>query len=140
MEIVQQVVSLLQNAADHQTLVTYQRFHSVFGKNIPVRERYHVLELAVVTLAQPQKVDYGALLSLHNGLPGDEFFARFKGCRRSEYDSVMGFGTSGRSVTRRRVLATTERARVFNHAKEARRNQAAGEMIAPWRALEAHQG
>ena len=122
MEIVQQVASLLRNAADHQRLVTYQRLHSLFDKNIPVRERYDVLERAVMTLAQPQEVDYGALLALHNGLPGDEFFARFKGCRRSEYDSVMGFGTTGRSVPRRRVLAKSERARVFDHAHGAHQN------------------
>jgi hypothetical protein len=131
MEIVQEVVCLLQNAADHHKLVTYTRFHSLFEKDIPVRERYHVLERAVAALAQPQIVDYGALLALHNGLPGDEFFARFKGCRRSEYESVMGFGTTGRSVTRRRVLVTTERARVFDHAQARRLEHALVEADAP---------
>ncbi|WP_322032065.1 hypothetical protein [Paraburkholderia sp. J76] len=131
MEIVQQVVCLLRSAADHRRLVTYQELHSLFGKNTPRSERYRVLELAIATLGQPREVDYGALLSLHNGLPGDEFFARFKGLRRCEYDAVMGMGTCGRSVTRRRVLASTERARVFSHAQERRRRLTPVEQNAP---------
>jgi hypothetical protein len=118
MEFVDQIATILRNAAERQRLVPYTRFHSVFRSDISVRERYAILEQAVTALAQLECVDYGVLLALDNGLPGDEFFTRFKGHRRVEYDAAMGVGTCGRSIPKRRVLAMSERARVYAHARQ----------------------
>lgn len=115
---VTQVIDLLRLAAERERLVPYKRFHFLFDKASPLRTRYDVLETAVRRLAEPRWVDYGALLASENGLPGDEFFSRIKATRRSEYDRIMGVGTCGRSVTRRRTLAEAERARVFAYAQQ----------------------
>lgn len=115
---VTQVVDLLRVAAERERLVPYKRFHSLFNAALPLRARYDVLEQAVRCLAEPRCVDFGVLLASENGLPGDEFYVRFKATRRSEYDRVMGVGTCGRSATRRRTLAESERARVFAYVQQ----------------------
>lgn len=115
---IDQVVNLLRVAAEHKRLVSYKRFHALFEAVSPLRARYDLLDKAVRRLAEPQSVDFGVLLTSDNGLPGDEFFARFKASRPSEYDKVMGIGSCGRSVTRRRTLAESERLRVFAYARQ----------------------
>lgn len=115
---VTQVVDLLRLAAERERLVSYKQFHSLFNAELPRRSRYDVLETAVKRLAEPRSVDYGVLLASENGLPEDEFFSRFKAARRPEYDRVMGIGTCGRSIARRRSLVESERARVFTYAQQ----------------------
>lgn len=72
-----------------------------------------MLEKAVTKIDQRGRPDYGVLLAGHNGLPGDGFFARFKRNRTEKYFAVVGQGTLGSSVTKRRRLLNAERERVF---------------------------
>ena len=116
-EVVNQIASALRHAAERQRLLSYKCFHSLFDPSEPVLRRMAALEKAVTSLGEETCVDYGVLLALDNGLPGDDFFIRFKRNRRDEYVAVMGFGNCGRSITKRRLIAAAERDRVFAHAR-----------------------
>lgn len=118
MDILELLVKVLGDAARRRKLVSYRRFHSCFSKESTLEDRYFLLGEAVKKLANPRWIDYGAVLTLDNGLPGDEFFVRFRRLRRAEFEAVMGIGTCGRSVTKRRTLVEAERSRVFDHASE----------------------
>ncbi|MDR5809277.1 hypothetical protein [Caballeronia sp. LZ019] len=113
---VTELADLLRWAATGKHLVTYRRLHSCFEKNVPLNERYRLLEKAVHTLANPTLLDYGCLMSLANGLPGDDFFTRFKRLRAAEYLAEMGHGSLGRSTTKKRRIALLEREAVYRHA------------------------
>ncbi|HEX7907842.1 MAG TPA: hypothetical protein VF534_07100 [Paraburkholderia sp.] len=116
-EVVSQIASALRRAAERQRLLSYKCFHSLFDPSEPVLRRMAALEKAVTELGEETRIDYGVLLALDNGLPGDDFFIRFKRNRRDEYVAVMGLGNCGRSITKRRLIAEAERDRVFAHAK-----------------------
>ncbi|WP_244174060.1 hypothetical protein [Paraburkholderia ginsengiterrae] len=116
-EVVNQIASALRRAAERERLLPYKCFHSLFDPGEPVLRRMAALEKAVTSLGEETCVDYGVLLALDNGLPGDDFFIRFKRNRRDEYVAVMGLGNCGRSITKRRLIAAAERDRVFAHAK-----------------------
>jgi hypothetical protein len=121
-EVVNQIASALRHAAERQRLLPYKRFHSLFDPSEPVLQRMVALEKAVTRLGEETCVDYGALLALDNGLPGDDFFTRFKRNRRDEYVAVMGHGNCGQSITKRRLIAAAERDRVFADAKRRAMN------------------
>jgi len=72
----------------------------LFDVNVPLTTRYRLLARAIGLLSDCRQVDYGALLTLEGGLPGDDFFARFRSNRRGEFESVMGVGSLGRSKTK----------------------------------------
>jgi len=113
---VSELANTLQRAAIERRCVSYQHLHSHFARETPISLRYCTLEQAAQTLCDLRVVDYGAMMALDNGLPGDDFFARFKYYRRDDYLAVMGHYATGRSITKRRLIADTERRRVFTHA------------------------
>jgi len=117
--VVHMIASLLLNAATSRRLVTYKRFHAFFDANVPLTTRYRLLARAVGLLSDCRQLDYGVLLTLEGGLPGEDFVARFKSNRRGEFESVMGAGSLGRSKTKRKILASLERERVFEHARQS---------------------
>ncbi|HZZ12224.1 MAG TPA: hypothetical protein VFE79_16170 [Paraburkholderia sp.] len=114
---VDQIALALQRAGAHRRLMPYQRFHALFVCQVPLAARYEALERAVASLAQTTALDYGVLLALDNGLPGAEFFRRFRRNRYADYLAVMGNGMHEQSLKRKRVLAAQERDRVFADAE-----------------------
>jgi hypothetical protein len=115
-EVIGNLAAMLRAAATARTLVPYKRLHANFDESVPVALRYDALEKAASTLADLKILDYGVLLTLDNGLPGDDFFMRLKRFRRDEYEAVMGYSSTGRSIIKRRMIAVPERKRVFEHA------------------------
>ncbi|SAK48024.1 hypothetical protein [Caballeronia ptereochthonis] len=115
-QVIASLVAMLRAAAASRTLVPYKRLHAKFDECIPLALRYDALEKAASTLADLKTLDYGVLLTLNNGLPGDDFFMRVKRFRRDEYEAVMGYSSTGRSIIKRRMIALPERERVFEHA------------------------
>ncbi|SAL86190.1 hypothetical protein AWB74_07603 [Caballeronia arvi] len=113
---VTEIAGMLQRAATRRTVVGYQRFHGMFSMNESIDYRYRVLEEAAKALCDPTLLDYGCLMALANGLPGDDFFLRFKRLRPAEYAAVMGYSSSGRSNKKRRQIAEPERSRIYEHA------------------------
>ena len=110
------IAAMLLRAARRKRLVTYQELHALFDRDEPLHSRYRALEEAARSLSDCASLDYGCLMSLDNGLPGDDFFNRFRHGRPREYEKVMGFGSAGRSTTKKRLIADAERLRVFEHA------------------------
>lgn len=119
---VRQIADLLQRAAIRQRVVSYQRLHALFQRNQPLDYRYRTLEEAARTLCDPAIADFGCLMALASGLPGDDFFLRFRRLRPKEFEAVMGFASAGRSTTRKRILAESERARVYEYAALVQRH------------------
>ncbi|MDR5740000.1 hypothetical protein [Caballeronia sp. LZ016] len=115
---VEEIAALLQLAAKQKTLVSYQRLHALFVKGQSLTERYRTLQDAAQLLSDCKSLDYGCLMALHNGLPGDDFFTRFRMNRPTEFQAVMGFASPGRSTTKKRQIAERERARVYRHASQ----------------------
>lgn len=122
LHIVEQVASTLRRAGEHRRLVPYQRFHALFDPMVPLSSRYAALEKAVALLAGESAVDYGALLSLANGLAGNEFYLRFRRNRFDDYLTVMGSQMHEHSLKKKRCLVEAERARVFDDAKQRQRS------------------
>jgi hypothetical protein len=112
------IAAMLLRAARRKRLVTYQELHALFGRDEPLQSRYRALEEAARSLSDCASLDYGCLMSLDNGLPGDDFFNRFRHRRPREYEKVMGCGSAGRSTTKKRLIADAERRRVFEHASQ----------------------
>ncbi|WP_233835464.1 hypothetical protein [Paraburkholderia sp. ZP32-5] len=110
------IAAMLLRAARRRKLVTYQELHALFGPGEPLDCRYRALEDAARSLSDCAALDYGCLMRLDNGLPGDDFFNRFRRGRPGEYEKVMGFASAGRSTTKKRLIAEAERERVFEHA------------------------
>jgi hypothetical protein len=122
-DIVDKVALTLRRAGEHKRLVPYQRFHALFEVTDPLVSRYAVLEKAVALLTGDHGVDYGALLTLENGLAGKEFYLRFKRNRFDDYLAVVGSRMHEHSLKKKRCLVEAERARVFDDAMQ-RQNSA----------------
>lgn len=114
---IERIARALRRAAEQETLLPYQRFHAIFEVHDLRAVRYDALERAVASLGEPSAVDYGALLTLCNGLPGPEFFQRFRRHRYDDYVAVMGPAIHWESIKRKRALAEAERRRVYDDAK-----------------------
>ena len=115
-QVIASLAAMLRTAAASRMLIPYKRLHAKFDESIPLQHRYDALEKAASTLTDLKTLDYGVLLTLDNGLPGDDFFMRLKRFRRQEYEAVMGYSSTGRSIIKRRMIAVPERERVFEHA------------------------
>lgn len=74
-EVISHLATLLRVAATSRKLVSYKLLHELFDPTVPVAARYDVLERATATICDLRMVDYGVLMTLDNGLPGDDFFA-----------------------------------------------------------------
>ncbi|MFT4066490.1 hypothetical protein [Paraburkholderia sp.] len=123
------IAAMLLHAARRRKLVTYQQLHALFGRGEPLHSRYRALEDAARSLSDCAALDYGCLMSLDNGLPGDDFFNRFRRGRPREYEKVMGFASAGRSTIKKRLIAEAERRRVFEHAARTAASVNAGDWI-----------
>jgi hypothetical protein len=115
-ELSLQIAHALHRAAASKRLLPYQKFHSLCGKEIPLAQRYQALEAAISLLCGSAKVDYGALMSCDSGLPGPDFFQRFRKERLSEFVAIIGDPRFCRqSLKQKRVLVQLERERVYPH-------------------------
>ncbi|MBN3752299.1 hypothetical protein G3N95_05070 [Paraburkholderia sp. Tr-20389] len=72
------IASVLLKAVVHRRLVTYRKMHALFNKDVPLTARYELRVNAVLLLSDCRQLDYGAVLMLDSGLPGDDFVARFE--------------------------------------------------------------
>ncbi|WP_256702284.1 hypothetical protein [Burkholderia sp. SRS-W-2-2016] len=121
------IAAMLLRAARRRKLVRYTELHALFGRTEPLQSRYRALDEAARLLSDCATLDYGCLMSLDNGLPGDDFFNRFRRARPREYEKIMGFASAGRSPIKKRLIADAERARVFEHASQTAASGDAGE-------------
>ncbi|MGF6289379.1 hypothetical protein [Paraburkholderia youngii] len=128
------IAAMLLRAARRKRLVSYQELHALFGRDEPLQSRYRALADAARSLSDCASLDYGCLMSLDNGLPGDDFFNRFRHDRPHEYEKVMGFGSAGRSTIKKRLIADAERLRVFEHASQTEANGNAANASCPYAA------
>ncbi|WP_244816169.1 hypothetical protein [Caballeronia sp. Lep1P3] len=130
-ELSQRIAKALKRCANHRQLLTYQRFHALCEKSVPLAQRYAALESAVTTLGDVHEIDYGALLALDCGLPGAEFFQRYLRFRHGEYVMLMGDPKYHRqTLASKKSLVARERARVYAHARQAEENRAKSELAA----------
>ncbi|VXC74348.1 conserved hypothetical protein [Burkholderia sp. 8Y] len=119
-ELSLKLAKALRRCASHRHLLTYQRFHALCDKTVPLAQRYAALESAVKALGDVEDIDYGVLLALDSGLPGAEFFQRYLRYRRGEYIATMGDPKFQRqTVAAKKALVARERARVYAHARGA---------------------
>lgn len=119
-ELSLRLAKALRRCASHEQVLTYQRFHTLCEKGVPLVQRYAALESAIESLADVHNIDYGVLLALDSGLPGAEFFQRYLRHRHGEYVSLMGDPKYHRqTVARKRALVARERERVYAHARVA---------------------
>jgi hypothetical protein len=119
-ELTLRVARALQRAANHRRLLPYAKFHALFDGPVPLCKRYQALESAIGVLGDLTEIDYGALLACDNGLPGPDFFQRFRRYRLDDFVAVMGdprFCRQSRKL--QRVLADRERERVYAHVMES---------------------
>jgi hypothetical protein len=117
-ERVERIVVALRRAAEHERLLSYQRFHAMFGAGDPLTARYDALERAIASLGEVSNIDYGVLLALSNGLPGPDFFRRYQKHRYADYVAVMGPPIQRQSLKRKRMLVDAERRRVYDDARQ----------------------
>jgi hypothetical protein len=111
------VVRALQRTAANRRVLPYGKFHAMFDSTVPLIKRYQVLESAINVLGDVSSIDYGVLLACDNGLPGADFFQRYRRHRLDDFVAVMGDPRFCRqSRKQQRVLADRERERVYAHA------------------------
>ncbi|WP_208116493.1 hypothetical protein [Paraburkholderia sp. BL10I2N1] len=107
---------LLLHAARNRRVLPYTRFHSIFPHTIPLAARHAALASVLEHLSDCQQADYGVLLARDNGLPGPEFFQRFRKHRLDEYTAVVGDPRyHNATMKQQRLIVDTERARVYAH-------------------------
>jgi hypothetical protein len=117
-ELSLKLVKALKRCASNGHLLSYQRFHSMCEKGVPLVSRYAALETAIATLGDVHEIDYGVLMALDSGLPGTEFFQRYLRYRHGEYVAQMGDPKyQAQTVARKRLLVARERERVYEHAR-----------------------
>ncbi|QGZ64054.1 hypothetical protein [Paraburkholderia acidisoli] len=110
-DIEAKVIRLLQRAAGRRSLVPYHAFHALFAGAVPLRERYEKLEAAAAALCDPGDADYVALLATDSGLPGPDFFTRFRRFHGERYYALLG-------ADRHRTLRLAEKRELANEARE----------------------
>jgi hypothetical protein len=117
-ELSLRLAKALRRCASHGQVLSYQRFHALCEKGVPLTQRYAALESAITALADVRDIDYGVLMALDSGLPGAEFFQRYLRYRYGEYVSLMGDPKYHKqTLARKRTLVAHERERVYAHAR-----------------------
>ncbi|MBB3257070.1 hypothetical protein F4827_001872 [Paraburkholderia bannensis] len=119
-ELDDKVERLLRRAAGRRGLVPYGMFHALFAQEVPLRERYEKLENAAAALCAPQVADYASLLATDSGLPGPDFYTRFRRLHAERYYATLGADRHRMlKLTEKRQLASEERERVYDHYRGA---------------------
>jgi hypothetical protein len=114
------IAQLLLRAARRRKLVPYGSFHAIFPPNLPLNRRYTALEKATSSICDPRLADYGALLSTDSGLPGPDFYARFKRVHAERYYAVLGADRTRKlKLVEKQQFAREAREQVYRHARAA---------------------
>lgn len=121
---VAKVSRALRIAATNRRLLPYVKFHALFERTVPLSKRQTILESAICSFADISAIDYGVLLACDNGLPGADFYLRYRKYRLEDFVRVMGDPRyCGQSRKRQQILADQERERVFSHVLALRQLQ-----------------
>lgn len=118
--IEEKVGRLLQRAASRRGLVSYGVFHALFAQSVPLHERYEKLEAAAAALCEPRLADYASLLATASGLPGPDFYLRFRRLHAERYYAALGIDRHRMlKLAEKRQFASEERERVYDHYRSA---------------------
>jgi hypothetical protein len=129
------IVQLLLRAARHRKLVPYGRFHAIFPLALPLSRRYIALEHAAASICNLQLADYASLLCTDSGLPGPDFYARFRRLHAERYYTVLGADRNRKlRLVEKQRFAGEVREQVYRHARAA---EAAAPSSAPGEAVAA---
>jgi hypothetical protein len=116
-EVILCVRRSLQRVALNRGVLPYAKFHAMFARSVPLVQRYQALEVAISAISEVSHIDYGVLLACDSGLPGPDFFKRFRKHRFDDYVAFLGDPRFCRqSRKQQRVLIESERRRVYAHA------------------------
>lgn len=122
-------MQLLLRAARRRRLVPYGTFHAMFPPTMPLARRYAVLEAVASSICDSKLADYAALLCTASGLPGPDFYARFKRMHPERYYATLGADRNrALKLSERQKFAHEERYEVFRHASTAASVTAHGEL------------
>ncbi|CAD6515765.1 hypothetical protein [Paraburkholderia metrosideri] len=111
------LIDTLVRTARNRSVLPYSRFHALFPSNTPLTARNAILDEALRTICHEQDGDYGVLLARDNGLPGPDFFRRYRVNRRTEYTGLVGDPRyHNATMKQQRLIVTAERDRVYEHA------------------------
>ncbi|MFD1554340.1 hypothetical protein ACFSHT_01690 [Paraburkholderia silviterrae] len=115
-ELDEKVGRLLRRAASRRGLVPYAAFHALFAQSVPLQTRYEKLEAAAAALCEPRVADYASLLATASGLPGPDFYLRFRRLHAERYYATLGADRHRMlKLVEKRQLASEERERVYDH-------------------------
>lgn len=133
------ITHLLLWAARRRKLVPYGTFHAIFAPNITLARRYAALEAAASSICDLRTADYAALLCADSGLPGPDFYARFKRVNPERYYAVLGADRHrGLKLVEKQRFAREVRHQVYRHASTTGRDASAGNPIPRPEATVAH--
>ena len=119
-ELDEKVGRLLRRAASRRGLVSYGAFHALFAQSVPLHERYEKLEATAAALCEPRVADYASLLATASGLPGPDFYVRFRRLHPERYYAALGADRNRMlKLVEKRQFASEERERVNEHYSSA---------------------
>ena len=120
------IAQLLQRAARHRKLVPYGAFHAIFPPSLSLNRRYAALEHTAASLCDLQLADYASLLCTDSGLPGPDFYARFKRLHAERYYAVLGADRNRKlRLVEKQRFAREAREQVYRHARAAKEDLSA---------------
>lgn len=113
------LIDLLVTTAKNRSILPYSRFHSLFSSTTSLVARNATLAEALRSICRDYDADYGVLLARDNGLPGSDFFRRYRANRRAEYTEIVGDPRyHNATVKQQRLIVATERTRVYEHVAQ----------------------
>ncbi|WP_246217299.1 hypothetical protein [Paraburkholderia panacisoli] len=116
-DLIARLTDTLLFTAKNRGVLPYSRFHALFPSAMTLAARHAVLDEALRHICDEQEVDYGVLFARDNGLPGPDFFKRYRVNRRNEYAALVGDPRyHNATLKQQRLIAAAERARVYEHA------------------------
>jgi hypothetical protein len=111
------LINTLMRTAKNRSVLPYSRFHALFPGTTLLVARNAMLDDAVRSICDEQQADYGVLLARDNGLPGADFFRRYRVNRRLEYTVLVGDPRyHNATLKQQRLIVAAERERVYEHA------------------------
>lgn len=115
--LVARLADTLLRVAKNRGVLPYPRFHALFPSSMLLVARSAILDQAVRSICDEQDADYSVLLARDNGLPGPDFFRRYRANRRTEYSGLVGDPRyRNATVKQQRLIVAAERDRVYEHA------------------------
>jgi hypothetical protein len=111
------LIDILLRTAKNRSVLPYSRFHALFPGAMTLAARHATLDEALRAICDEHEVDYGVLFARDNGLPGPDFFKRYRVNRRLEYAALVGDPRyHNATLKQQRLIVAAERERVYQHA------------------------